>query len=448
MKRIIALGMSLLLLTGSLTGCGQGQPTEPPATADGETPQTEPTAQLPNSMEEVTEEELAERAGLSLPVPADAQDCTYTYIDGTGIAQVDFTTDGRNWCLRGKLTDDPAEDISGMYYDWTTPEHQPEDASCAIYLSDTQQGICTWRDNGANYCLILTENASEEALAQMYRQLTGTAGETAGLVGVGYESVDGAYLDDWGVKLSAEQITADGLTLVCEFASEEGNVTTGSPYTLEVRKHGVWEAVPLLDPEQELMWTEEAWLLTANGVTRWPVSWEALYGSLPAGRYRIGKTFWGGSGEGSQRAYYAEFELMDSEEPIISSYHDALRMGLPYVSGWEYGVETYGTAITGFGLRFRPVGTEGWIQLLRYEDPFGVCGTGLETEQVTLDNGVEVTQGTYDNRSVWDFMTWENGSHLVAQTDTGVADWWDQYGAQAMKILSGATLEDATDSAG
>ena len=116
MKRIIAIGMSLLLLTGSLTGCGQGQPTEPPATADGETPQTEPTAQLPNPMEEVTEEELAERAGLSLPVPADAQDCTYTYIDGTGIAQVDFTTDGRNWCLRGKLTDDPAEDISCLLY--------------------------------------------------------------------------------------------------------------------------------------------------------------------------------------------------------------------------------------------------------------------------------------------------------------------------------------------
>lgn len=58
---------------------------------------------------------------------------------------------------------------------------------------------------------------------------------------------------------------------------------------------------------------------------------------------------------------------------------------------------------------------EGFIELA-YTDYFGVCGTGLEEENVTLAGG-DAHVGTYDNGDVWSFITFEGEKEgIIAQT--------------------------------
>ncbi|MBQ9825571.1 MAG: hypothetical protein IJM61_00120 [Firmicutes bacterium] len=63
-------------------------------------------------------------------------------------------------------------DISGMHYDWTQeikyPENKPE---CTVYLNDSGQGICLWKDRSYRYSLSLKEGASLVKLAWMRKRI-------------------------------------------------------------------------------------------------------------------------------------------------------------------------------------------------------------------------------------------------------------------------------------
>ena len=63
--------------------------------------------------------------------------------------------------------------------------------------------------------------------------------------------------------------------------------------------------------ETEVAWTAEAWIISAEGTTKWDINWEWLYGTLPSGRYRIGKNVmdFRGTGDYDTAMYYAEFEI-------------------------------------------------------------------------------------------------------------------------------------------
>ena len=57
------------------------------------------------------------------------------------------------------------------------------------------------------------------------------------------------------------------------------------------------------------------------------------------------------------------------------------------------------------GIRFKPEDQEGWIQVQYQAEPFAVCGTGLETCDVSYKNGKYTgTMGFYDGNSVWSFV--------------------------------------------
>lgn len=84
--------------------------------------------------------------------------------------------------------------------------------------------------------------------------------------------------------------------------------------------------------------------------------------------------------------------------------------------------------------------TEGKLKLWYYT-AFGVCGTGLEEKEITVGE-YKARQGTYDNKKVWDFISFANmpGSYVVM--NEGADKWWSQYGDEAMDILSTAKIAE------
>ena len=61
----------------------------------------------------------------------------------------------------------------------------------------------------------------------------------------------------------------------------------------------------------EIGWTEEAWIIPMNDICEWDVDWEWLYGAVPSGKYRIGKSIddFRNTGDYDTKNYYAEFEI-------------------------------------------------------------------------------------------------------------------------------------------
>lgn len=107
---------------------------------------------------------------------------------------------------------------------------------------------------------------------------------------------------------------------------------------------------------------------------------------------------------------------------------------------WKYETER-GNDTVDYCISFWPEDeTEGKIKLWFY-DAFSVCGTGLKEEEITLGE-YKARRGTYDNKKVWDFISFtDTPGEYVAMND-GAEKWWDQYGDEAMQILSSARLAE------
>ncbi len=119
--------------------------------------------------------------------------------------------------------------------------------------------------------------------------------------------------ETWGITLSAENITPTGITIICTQSGGEptGELQTGSWYILETwtKEYG-WKQMPTII-EGEMAWTQEAWMIPMEDACEWEVDWEWLYGTIPEGKYRIGKSImdFRESGDFDTATYYAEFEI-------------------------------------------------------------------------------------------------------------------------------------------
>lgn len=65
---------------------------------------------------------------------------------------------------------------------------------------------------------------------------------------------------------------------------------------------------------------------------------------------------------------------------------------------------------------------------------FGVCGTGLRTEDIKIGE-YEAVKGIYDGNPVWDFISIDLGEEYVVFYNHSDGIWWQEYGDEAMKIL-------------
>ena len=107
--------------------------------------------------------------------------------------------------------------------------------------------------------------------------------------------------------------------------------------------------------------------------------------------------------------------------------------------GWEYDIVDK-TDTNEFAINIYPAGQSQNKIRIAYFNGFGVCGTGLEQETIMLGR-YEARMGTYDNNTVWDFISLQGlpGDYVVL--NEGGEKWWSEYGEDAMQIL--ATLKVA-----
>lgn len=120
---------------------------------------------------------------------------------------------------------------------------------------------------------------------------------------------------NWGITLTAENINPTGLTIKCTQSGGEptGELQTGSDFVIERFTNEAWEKVDYILDDEMFGWTAEAWIIPMDDICEWEVNWEWLYGTLPEGKYRIGKTImdFRGSGDFDTATHYAEFEITE-----------------------------------------------------------------------------------------------------------------------------------------
>lgn len=122
-----------------------------------------------------------------------------------------------------------------------------------------------------------------------------------------------------GITLSATDVTPMGLTLICNQSGGEvkGEIQTGTTYFLEKEVDGTWQE---LGPLQDFGFEDVAIIIQKGEETEWEIDWSNGYGSLEAGKYRIGKEFGDYIASEDQNGYtldtsytcYAEFEVKDT----------------------------------------------------------------------------------------------------------------------------------------
>lgn len=116
---------------------------------------------------------------------------------------------------------------------------------------------------------------------------------------------------DWGVVLTVKDVTPTGLTLICtrEGGNATGEVDCGSDYFLRVKRGDAWEEVPVII--ENAAWDGMAYWVEEGRDTVFEISWEWLYGKLPAGTYRLTKGFMDvrEAGDYDTGKYWVEFVI-------------------------------------------------------------------------------------------------------------------------------------------
>ena len=87
-----------------------------------------------------------------------------------------------------------------------------------------------------------------------------------------------------------------------------------------------------------------------------------------------------------------------------------------------------------YGLILKPRdAASGQIELF-CSDSFGVCGTGLSTEEKSLAGGTAHI-GTYDNHTHWDFITFRSEQPQIVAQHTDCSSWTEAMWDEAMAVL-------------
>ena len=123
------------------------------------------------------------------------------------------------------------------------------------------------------------------------------------------------FEETWGIILAAENVTPTNAIIKCTQSGGEptGELHTGSWYILEnwTQENG-WKEMPYVI-DDEIGWTQEAWIIPMENTCEWEINWEWLYGKLPNGKYRIGKelTDFRATGDYDNAVYFVEFEIKE-----------------------------------------------------------------------------------------------------------------------------------------
>jgi hypothetical protein len=131
----------------------------------------------------------------------------------------------------------------------------------------------------------------------------------------GQSGSDNMSIPNWGLTMEVKDVTNTSLTLVCtqKGGNPTGELMTGSFYVIEQYIDGNWCHIDYFEQEHDIAWTMEAYIIPLNETVDFDIDWSWLYGSFPAGKYRIGKEIsdFRGTGDYDAIMYYAEFEIAE-----------------------------------------------------------------------------------------------------------------------------------------
>ena len=153
-------------------------------------------------------------------------------------------------------------------------------------------------------------------------------------------------------------------------------------------------------------------------------------------------------------------EVTDYEEPADGKQNAFVRgpygeISVDVPAGWsarECNVDEEGMMYGLYGLILKPESeTNGQIELF-CSDSFGVCGTGLVQEEITLAGG-KATVGTYDEHEIWDYIVFGEGdpqktkARIIAQ-HTDCDSWTKEMWEEALLILDTMRFDPAKTEGG
>ncbi len=120
--------------------------------------------------------------------------------------------------------------------------------------------------------------------------------------------------------------------------------------------------------------------------------------------------------------------IAERSEVVFEYKGSEVSLDLP--QGWKYETEDN-------ELRIWPAeATEGKIIIKHFDEPFGVCGTGLEEKKITL-GGQEAIKGIYWDDKLWSFISFptdETNPYVIL--NQGAEKWKKAYREQIMEILN------------
>ena len=128
--------------------------------------------------------------------------------------------------------------------------------------------------------------------------------------------------DEWGLTLSAENVTPSGMTIVFNQMNgkQTGELQTGDWYALYEEKDGEWIEIPYKLQTLDIAWNSVAYLIPKGGSYEMEVNWEWLYGKLAPGKYRMNKEVmdFRETGDFDEKIYSLEFIV--SEKAKVTLY--------------------------------------------------------------------------------------------------------------------------------
>lgn len=155
-KTIVLIMIGIMLLQAA--ACGSEKETEPAQTETG----------MANPWVDITEAEATALISNLFGTPEGASNVVWSKLEGDSpMVQMSFDLDGLSFVARAKSTGDTAEDISGMYYDWTVEDETTlagwaggmMTAVTHRYVgTDEYADLCTWYniETGVSYSLSTT----------------------------------------------------------------------------------------------------------------------------------------------------------------------------------------------------------------------------------------------------------------------------------------------------
>lgn len=123
--------------------------------------------------------------------------------------------------------------------------------------------------------------------------------------------------------------------------------------------------------------------------------------------------------------------------------YGSISLSLP--DGWSYelcAVDDEKLLSGDYGIHIFPdAASDGYVEVA-YISSFGVCGTGLKEETVTLA-GDSANVGYYDGSKIWEFVVFGGDNTKIVAMTSSVDSWWTDYSDQVMEILDTLVFQAA-----